>query len=73
MELAHGAIKSPDPGKRSKRGMGGIPCPLLCAQSSKEKTAMGLHLARFPFRQLMFALGMEPIGALLTETRRGEA
>ena len=70
MELTHGAIESPDPGKRSKRGMGGIPCPLLRAQSSKEKTTMGSHFPRSPGRQLSFALGIEPIGALLTEIRR---
>ena len=72
MELVHGAIESPDPGKRSKRGMRGIPCPLLRAQSSKEKSTMGSHLPRSPGRQLMFALGIGPIGALLTEIRQGE-
>ena len=72
MELTHGAIASLDPGKRSKRGMVGIPCPLLRAQSPKEKSTMGSHLPRFPGRQLMFALGIGPIGSLLTEIRRGE-
>ena len=50
----------------------GIPCPLLSAQSSKKKTTMGSHLPRSPGRQLMFALGIEPIGSLLREIRQGE-
>ena len=72
MELTHGAIESPDPEERNRKIMSGIPCPLLGAQSSKEKSTMGSHLPCFPGRQLMFALGIGLIGSLLTEIRRGE-
>ena len=72
MELTHGAIESPDPEERNRKRMSGIPCPLLRAESSKEKTTMGSHLPRSPGRQLMFALGIGPIGSLLKEIRRGE-
>ena len=72
MELAHGAIESPDPEERNRKRMGAIPCPLLSAQSSKEKSTMGSHLSCFPGRQLSIALGIGPIGSLLTEIRRDE-